>query len=559
MSTFILEEYMDNKLLILWRYFPSGHIRTEEIAEALQISQKQTTRYLKKWNDEGWLTFTPGRGRGNVSRLQWLKNIEEDFEDEVLILLDHEPVEISSKYLMYDWSTDTKIRLMNKFHTQFGFVQKAKDKLVVPKRFPFRTLHPLDAADAHSANMVSNVFNRLVSLTDQGEILPELAHSWDVSPTKLRLYLRKDVCFHDGSVLTAADVINCLEKLRFHEQNRSLWTPIEDIVSKAPLVVDILYPGGCSYILPLLSTMTSSIYKESKGRIYGTGGFLVEVDTDQKTTLVAFKEHFQERPLLDAVEFVKVPKDFPIVYHSSMEPDHHETFQVESDSGFGVLMMNAYRKESQIANLEVRQYIHQILSENRHRIPEYESRAIPNDNSCMMGNRLPYSIPRAVRPEFAEPLIIRIAEHTEEVSRWLLDTFAQYDIPVKVIKVSFEDAIFNKQLTDQTDMFIHGEIFELNQDLSFYFFLTNGFAPLPLLLGKNRKWQKRISQYVHTPFEEWTNLNVEVEKELIDEAIMIPLYYQKRYIPFSTELMNVNIKHFGYVDFSKLWLRPTMD
>jgi MarR-like DNA-binding transcriptional regulator SgrR of sgrS sRNA len=38
---------------------------------------------------------------------------------------------------------------------------------------------------------------------------------------------------------------------------------------------------------------------------------------------------------------------------------------------------------------------------------------------------------------------------------------------------------------------------------------------------------------------------------------MIPLYYEKRQIPFSADLMNISISHFGYVDFSKLWVRPS--
>jgi MarR-like DNA-binding transcriptional regulator SgrR of sgrS sRNA len=550
---------MDNKLLILWRYFSSGSIRTEEMAEALQMSQKQTARYLKKWTDEGWLDFTSGRGRGNVSNLQWLKDVEEIFEEEVMKFIDTYPVEKSSKYLMYDWSSTTRTRLMNKFYSHFGFVQQSQDKLVVPKRYPFRTIHPLEAADAHSAHMVANIFNRLVSITDKGEILPELAHSWDVSQTKLRLYLRKDVYFHDSSVLSADDVVNCLEKLRVHEHNKELWAPIEGIKSSAPLVVDILHPNGCSYSLHLLSSVTASIYKKSKGSLYGTGGFRIEEHTDQKTTLTAFKDHFQERPLLDTIEFVQVPKDFPIVYQSTLEKEYATTFQVKSDSGFGVVIMNAYRNDSIIQRKDVRHYLQGLICKNRHKIQEYEQRATPNHNSCLIGQNQEVQIPEVERPRFKEPLVIRVADHTEKTTRWLIDTLEQDNIPVEVKWFPFEEIINNKSHIQEVDLFIHGEIFELNQDLSFYHFICNGFAPLPNILQKDAKWKNRILEYVHTPFENWTSLNVAFEKELIEESIMIPLYYEKRFIPFSTELMNVNIKHFGYVDFSKLWVRPTIN
>ncbi|WP_322090790.1 hypothetical protein [Caldifermentibacillus hisashii] len=47
-----------------------------------------------------------------------------------------------------------------------------------------------------------------------------------------------------------------------------------------------------------------------------------------------------------------------------------------------------------------------------------------------------------------------------------------------------------------------------------------------------------------------------MEKLLIEKSIMIPLYHQKKEIPFSNDIMNIQMKHFGYVDFSKLWVRP---
>ncbi|EMF47941.1 Oligopeptide ABC transporter, periplasmic oligopeptide-binding protein OppA [Planococcus halocryophilus Or1] len=65
-----------------------------------------------------------------------------------------------------------------------------------------------------------------------------------------------------------------------------------------------------------------------------------------------------------------------------------------------------------------------------------------------------------------------------------------------------------------------------------------------------------LEQYAATPFNEWTALNLKMEQDLIASSIMLPLYYEKRHIPFSIDVMNITISHFGYVDFSKLWVRP---
>ena len=109
-------EWMDKKLLTLWNSVSSGTIKQEDLAEVLQLSSKQSTRYIQKWTKQGWLTYTSGKGRGNVSSLQWLKNIEEIYEEKLMQIIDEEPVETSSKFLLFDWSKDSKMRLMNKFH-----------------------------------------------------------------------------------------------------------------------------------------------------------------------------------------------------------------------------------------------------------------------------------------------------------------------------------------------------------------------------------------------------------------------------------------------------------
>ncbi|MGD6801880.1 ABC transporter substrate-binding protein [Rossellomorea aquimaris] len=544
---------MDDKLLTLWRHFPSGNISTVEISKTLQLSPKQSGRYLKKWDEEGWFTFTPGRGRGNVSKLKWIKDVEVIFEEKALKRIDQEPVERSSRYLMYDWSTDSKLRLMNKFQTKLGFVQESQDKLIVPKRYPFFSVHPLQAADVLSAHLVANVFNRMVSLTETGEIVPELAHSWDSSPSMLRLYLKKDIKFHDGSLFTAKDAAVCLEKLRLHHHYKEIWDPVERIEVKTPLILDIHYPGGCSYILPLLSMMCASMYRETREGILGTGCFSLEVNKPEKTTLAAFKDYFQERPLLDTVEFIQVPHEFRGIYHSPVEQD--QSFEVESDSGFGIVVMNTCR-QSDIRRKEVRQYLHWVINKNIKTIGDCSPRLTPNNKSIMAGKNHELTMGEVDRPEFKRPIVIRGVNYTASTTQWLADIFEKENIPVEIQWFSFADTLNREVQTLDVDLFIHGEIFESNQDFSFYYFLKNGYSPLHQIVRDNQELNLLLEKYPHIPFEEWDALNMQLERKLIEQSIMIPLYYEKRFIPFSSDIMNIKIKHFGYVDFSKLWVRP---
>ena len=549
---------MDKYLLTLWRLVPSGNIKQQELAEVLRLSAKQTTRYIQKWSTEGWLTFTPGLGRGNLSTLVWLKNVEAIFEEQVTKMIVEESVELSSKYLGLDWSAESKQRLMSTFRSKFGYLQTTNDKLVIPKRYPFLTMHPLEAADVRSANLVANIFNRLVAVDEQGMVLPELAHSWDVTSSKLRLYVKKDIRFHDGSILTAEDIVVCLNKLRNHPQYQELWAPIHHINAPALLVIDIYFPDGCSYCLHMLGTMNASIYKESKGSLLGTGCFYLQDNNDSKTTLAAFKDYFGERPLIDLVEFVQVPEDFESVYRSTTQIKNQPTFQVNSDTGFGIVIMNSFRN-SAIRRKEIRDYVHYVIAKHRHSINQADARTLPNHQGCPIGQSQTYTIQAVKRPEFPTPLVLKIVNYTQETTMWLKEVLEKEGIPIELRWVSFADNLYDDYGNQSIDLFIHGEIFEMNQNFSFFQFLKNGYSPLAAILKNDTTLNRYLADYAHTPFEDWTTLNLKVERALLDDSIMIPLYYAKRQIPFSADLMSINIKHFGYIDFSKVWVKPNIE
>lgn len=550
---------MEKKLLKLWKMVPSGQVKADKLAAVLELSIKQTARLLQKWRDEGWLNYIPGRGRGKHSELQWLKNVEEEYEKKIAFLMEEVSLETISGYLLYDWSTEARQRLMHDFQSKLGFVHNAEqqDTLIIPQKYQFVSLTPIEAADVGSANLVSNLFNRLVNLDENGRVTGDLAHSWEETENCLRLYLKKDCLFHDGSVMTADDVTTCLNRVREHSYFKALWEPIKFIETPAPLVVDFYFPGGCSYVLPLLSTINASISKEASNRLIGTGPFYIEKQTEKKLTLAAFKDYFKERPLLDRIDFIKVPKDFEVVYRSGTKVVPEKTFDVESDSGFGVVIMNPLRG-SETRRKEVRDYIHYLIAKNRHEIGYVSKRLSSNSKSCLLGEDQAYW-PRAVnQPMFHEPVVIRIVGYSRKVTEWLKEVLESEGVPVEIREVDFEDSIKNSAQNRNCDLFVHGEIFELNQNLSYFTFLTNGYSPLTRIMNADPNLKRLLDKFTVTPFKDWTALNLKVERALMEASLLVPLYSERRQIPFSMDLRNVKLKHFGYVDFSKLWVSPSI-
>ncbi|HSP23247.1 MAG TPA: ABC transporter substrate-binding protein [Planococcus sp. (in: firmicutes)] len=548
---------MDKLLLKLWHSVPSGETRKEDLADILELSTKQTARYLKKWAEEGWFHYTAGSGRGKISTLFWLRDAEEVFMERAAEIIEQEPVEISSKYLLFDWSDGAKQNLLERFRSKFGFSQNSGEtaKLIIPRRYKLATMHPLEMADVHSAHFVATVFNRLVRVDNTGKVSPELAHSWDLSWTHLRLYLKKGVKFHDGSILTAEDVAECLNRMRTYPNFSELWKPVSSISVSAPLIVDLHFPGGCSYCLHMLGMMNSSIFKESKGNLYGSGSFYVDDSHELKTVLRAFEDYYGERPLLDEIEFVQVPKDIGITYRSSETSETEKTLLVESDSGVGVVFMNSFR-DSPIRRKEVRDFIHYTIVKHRTAINEVDPRILPNGEGLLIGYGQKFVPQRVPLPHFERPVILKTTGYLEDTANWLKAVLEQEGIPVELVLMPFEDYMHDNGQEQQADLYIHGEVFEMNQDFSFFYFLVNGLSPLRPIIPTQRKLGQLLGQYRTAPFKDWHSLNLQFEQTLVENSIMVPLYYAKRQIPFSTELTNVNISHFGYVDFSKLWVRP---
>lgn len=61
------------------------------------------------------------------------------------------------------------------------------------------------------------VYDQLTRLDSEGRLAPMLATSWEADGTAWRFALREDVLFHDGSSLTAGDVVYSLERLLYSD------------------------------------------------------------------------------------------------------------------------------------------------------------------------------------------------------------------------------------------------------------------------------------------------------------------------------------------------------
>src|SRR5690606_11163528 len=181
---------------------------------------------------------------------------------------------------------------------------------------------------------------------------------------------------------------------------------------------------------------------------------------------------------------------------------------------------------------------------------------LANHHGCLAGQKQSYTVPQMARPFLDQRLVIKAANYTNGATRWLKEALESEGIAVEIQWLSFQNKLLDITEKQTADLFIHGEVFEMNQDFSFFNFLSNGYSPMTAIMKSQPQFNRYLKLYAERPFKEWTKVNLEVERTLLEDSIMVPLYYEKRQIPFSVDLMNISISHFGYVDFSKLWVRP---
>ena len=89
-----------------------------------------------------------------------------------------------------------------------------QDRFVVDLASEPSTLDPHIQWNPDSYFVYRNIFDNLLTRDDKGAIVPEIATTWrQVSDTTLEFDIRTDVSFHDGSKLTAEDVIFSIKRI----------------------------------------------------------------------------------------------------------------------------------------------------------------------------------------------------------------------------------------------------------------------------------------------------------------------------------------------------------
>ncbi|AJS60580.1 ABC transporter substrate-binding protein [Paenibacillus sp. IHBB 10380] len=322
---------LHTQFLRLYSHYGSSEeiaITLDELAITFTCTHRNALTIINKMVQNGWILWFPQRGRGRRSKLQFLIQPEEIAVESMMQAINrHDIKEAIGQIRVHSRSSSMQDRLQGWMLSYFGHHSEMKrdkqiDTLRIPIRQQLHTVDPLYMNLLAESFVSSHVFDGLVRReNNSNEIVPNIAHAWEVDDrrTMWTFFLRKEVLFHNGSIMTAEDVVYTFQRL-IETSRRTLYSfifkQIESIRAINATTVCITLKEPNELFLSFLCTSRATIVPRGLDQLteasfgtkpIGTGPFKVTEMNDTVCVLEVFPHYFQGRAHLDRVEILQIP------------------------------------------------------------------------------------------------------------------------------------------------------------------------------------------------------------------------------------------------------------
>jgi peptide/nickel transport system substrate-binding protein len=195
-----------------------------------------------------------------------------------------------------------------------------KDTLSVDLPGDAATLDPHVQWDTDSYTVYRNIFDNLLTRDAEGKIVPQIATSWKyVSDTVIDFEIRQGVKFHDGSALTADDVVFSVKRITnpaFKSPQLGQFNSIVNAEITQPNTVRLTtkerYPALLAQLVKLSIVSKQHVEKVGDAKMntepMGSGPYkLVSWQKGVRVALEAFDGYWRGAPHFKRVTFQPVP------------------------------------------------------------------------------------------------------------------------------------------------------------------------------------------------------------------------------------------------------------
>ncbi|MCP4181643.1 MAG: hypothetical protein GY756_28085 [bacterium] len=287
-------------------------ISLSEIQNLWNIALKNVKYRLNKLIEEEYIKFQPGQGRGNISKIEYCKDYQQDVIDYIMTSRKSESYgkifELFDLPIPRDWITSSiaNSREMEK-KLETYCVSSIKYNINLEALF---SINPFLLENQHEAAILTYLGDTLIVYDEISQnTKPNIVHHWEISDSykKWIFHLRKGIKFHNNLELNASDVIWSLKQYKKRQRSPS-WVFNSickiDLISNYKFIIELKFPIYCldRYLAwPNLIICQENTGLENQLPIM-SGKFKLLTKSESQIILESNKHYFQGQALIDKVE-----------------------------------------------------------------------------------------------------------------------------------------------------------------------------------------------------------------------------------------------------------------
>lgn len=574
---FILDQYIE-----LWIAYGKREkegeqleITVQNISETLFCTERNSKLIIKKLEELCWITWFPGRGRGNRSKLIFQKQ-------PIPLILER------GKELTKKGDVKSGISFVERYSSQFPSVKKEykvwvdsifghqiertpegrKDVLRLQVQMNLDIdLDPVYATMRSECHMVKHIFDTLVYVNEEtNSIEPRLAFHWEYNNADKvwTFYLRKGIYFHNGKRLTAHDVIHSLNRFMKTENNPHAWMlqHVENVRAVDEYVVEIqLHTENRMFLHMLSAEQCSIVHEDEAGNFIGTGPFTLREKNANLFVLEAHDLYYRERPFLDRIELLNVEKSVNTydvlvkAQYKDKEKHNKEISRLESNVTYVTCnLVKEGPMQDELFRKALYKIIHgdKIVQELSGERGEVAKKLILANESIV---EIEEDIASLIKRSMYQYEVLKLytftgRDHVEDAI-WIQKECAKYGIRVETNFLEIEELLEISTIQKADMMHDSATISERIEDSLLYMFLTkNSF-----IHGQSSMdFHKTLSPYFKQErVEKRVTLLRDIESTLLRQIHIIPLYRNKQQVTSHEKVQNIMINSQGWIDFYEIW------
>lgn len=535
------------------------------LALAMHCSERNLRNLLARMQQQGWLSWQAGRGRGHHSRLDFLQTPDNLALDQLSHMLACGDLEQAFASL-----DDTqRQQLATRLPEYLGMPDSACRSLRMPLFRAVASLDPLKVYGRLEAHLVRQIFSRLTTFDHQQQVLrPAITHHFESENNAAvwHFWLRPGLSFHDGSELGPEDVRASFLRLRdqstiYHNLYRHLQR-----IETGPSRRVSFYLSHSDYLWPhCLATANSSIVPRQRNADFerfpvGSGAFRIVRNNTYQLTLQAFKDYYRERPLLDEIDLWMLPppsgpSGFDLQFGYANDDCTKQETLVGAESGCAYMICNPQR-------------IFFKTAEQRLALANWLAPAqlFGQDDPCRKAaaGLLAMWQHRTARSPKCSPFkpgmkLRMVSGQTREML--YLAQAIKHRLEAGGVHVIWNSLPFDQLLAREwmkdTDLVVTREVMHDDQDFGCFewyaadsvfrrWMPANAIAHIDASLVKIKTLPdsaRRMLAYAR------------IGKRLVQEGWLIPVSHENQQVSIAPHVAGVRMTPFGFVSFDEMWLR----